>query len=93
LLSYVAINPEPEYHRCFPEELLQQIVEHALKGIEATNLRIPKKETSDPVHMLLKEAWSKFWRDPDNCVDWEKHAVTRLFDSCGSSQAGTARSC
>jgi|HubBroStandDraft_4_1064222.scaffolds.fasta_scaffold17987_3 hypothetical protein len=91
-LSYVALNPEPEYHRCFPEELLQQIVEHALKGIEATNLRIAKKETSDPVHKLLNEAWSNFWDDPDNFVEWEKHAVTRLFNSPGITTVNTVRS-
>jgi hypothetical protein len=91
-LSYVAVNPEPEYHRCFPQELLQEIVDHALKGIQESNLRIARKDTSDPVHRLLNEAWSKFWHDPDNFVDWEKDAVNRLFESRGLSQARASRS-
>jgi len=71
------------------EELLQQIVEHALKGIEATNLRFAKRDTADFVHALLNEAWKKFWSDPENFVGWEKCAVSRLFELPGTSQAIT----
>ncbi|MGB8493940.1 MAG: hypothetical protein WCE53_06020 [Candidatus Acidiferrum sp.] len=80
-ISHVGLNPEPEYHRCFPQQLLQGVVEHALSGIAATGLRIAKKDTSDHVRVLLNEAWVRFWRDPDNFVDWEKQAAKRLFDN------------
>jgi hypothetical protein len=87
-VSNVGLNPEPEYHRCYPQGLLDRIVELALSGIKATGLRIATKDTGDHIHALLNEAWTQFWSDPDTFVDWEKQAVRRLFEDSEVPKSG-----
>lgn len=83
-LSHAGQNPEPEYYRCFPQHLLEEIAELALSGIKASGLRIARADTCDRIHILLNEAWTRFWSDPDNFVEWEKQAVACLFDNPGA---------
>jgi hypothetical protein len=87
-ISNVGVNPEPEYHRCFPGALLDRIVDLALSGIKATGLRIATKHTADHIHTLLNEAWTHFWSDPDGFVEWEKKAVRRLFEDSEVAESG-----
>jgi len=74
-------KPEPEYHRCYPDAVLQTIAEHARQGLARTQVRIATPETSDSVHSLLNQAWELFWTAPDCYVTWEKKAVGELFES------------
>lgn len=78
LVTHADSAPEPEYHRCYPEELLEKIARHALAGVEAIGCRRAEAQTADPVHAALNEAWAEFWRDPAGYVEWERGAVASL---------------
>jgi hypothetical protein len=78
LLRYHEIAPEPEYYRCYPDDLLQMIAAHALRGTAAIGSRLAATTTSDPVHTVLNQAWTQFWNHPDTYTDWEKNAVANL---------------
>jgi len=79
-LAESGVKPEPEYHRCYPDTILQTIAEHAKQGLARTQVRIATPNTSDPVHSLLNQAWDLFWTAPDSYVSWERKAVVKLFD-------------
>ena len=79
LLMQASAKPEPEYHRCFPEDLLTRVAEYARVGVEAIGCRLAKPTISDPIHSALNAAWDEFWRDPEGFVDWEKQSVARLM--------------
>jgi hypothetical protein len=78
-LAENGVKPEPEYHRCYPDTILQTIAEHAKQGLARTQVRIATP-TSDPVHSLLNQAWDLFWTAPDCYVSWERKAVVKLFE-------------
>ena len=79
LIMQASAKPEPEYHRCFPEDLLTRVAEYARVGVEAIGCRLAKPTISDPIHSALNAAWNEFWRDPEGFVDWEKESVARLM--------------
>lgn len=78
LLSHHDSGPEPEYHRCYPDELLQKVAAHARRGVEAIGCRLADATTADPVHAALNGAWGEFWKSPESYADWEKAAVAAL---------------
>lgn len=80
-LSYSGAKPEPEYHRCYPDNIIQLLAERAKQGVLGIQVRIASAETRDPIHTLLNQAWKSFWNDPASYVAWEKGAVAALFDS------------
>jgi hypothetical protein len=86
LLSHLGAKAEPEYHRCYPDSVIQTLAAQAKEVLVGTNLRIAELRTNDPVHCLLNEAWTMFWKDPSSYVSWERKAVTRLFDSATSQE-------
>jgi hypothetical protein len=79
LLAQCQAKPEPEYHRCYPEELLARVADYARKGVEEIGCRLVTPTTADPVHTVLNLAWDRFWRDPGTFVDWERDAVSGLM--------------
>lgn len=79
-LSEIDARPEPEYHRCYPGDLISAISERARAGVIGMQVRISSGDTTDSVHMLLNEAWTKFWASPETYVAWERQAVDQLFD-------------
>ena len=79
-LAECGVKPEPEYHRCYPDTILQTIAEHARQGLVRTQVRIATPKTTDPVHALLNQAWELFWSAPDCYVAWERKAVAELFE-------------
>jgi hypothetical protein len=85
LLSQINAKPEPEYHRCYPDDLLRKIAQYARKGVEGLKCRIAIPETNDPVHSLLNQAWGEFWKNPTGYVKWEKQAVSSLFNKALST--------
>ena len=79
LLTQAGAKTEPEYHRCFPDDLLRRVSQHARSGVEAVGCRLATPTTSDPIHTALNAAWSQFWRDPEGFVEWERESVARLM--------------
>jgi hypothetical protein len=86
-LAESGVKPEPEYHRCYPDTVLQKIAQHANQGLLGTQIRIVNPQTNEPVHSLLNQAWHMFWSAPDLYVTWEKKAVSELFDSTESRKS------
>lgn len=87
-LSQSQVRPEPEYHRCYPDDVLKKIAKRAFESVPSMNVRMAKIDTQDPIHRLLNDAWDTFWISPDAYVEWEKHAVRTLFEQKGASAAG-----
>lgn len=77
----------PDYPHCYPDELIGFVVGKAIEGVQAMDCRIAAPGTGDPVHMLLNEAWVKFWTDPQSYHRWEIDAVKTLLDHCQNGMA------
>jgi hypothetical protein len=74
--------PAADYAHCYPDSLIDLIVEKAAQGVAEMECRTVKAGTSDPVHLILNEAWRKFWADPAAYQRWEAQAVRELFALC-----------
>lgn len=83
-LALVESQAEPEYGRCFPDQLLDEICRAAWDGVVALGCRIASPSTNDEVYGLLNRAWDEFWRDPAGYGSWEQGAVATLFSSRSS---------
>ena len=79
LLAQTGTRPEPEYHRCYPDRLISEIVQLARVGTSAIACRLASPSTAGEVHELLNSAWSEFWRDPAGYVAWEENAISSLI--------------
>ncbi|MCI0611811.1 hypothetical protein L0244_02365 [bacterium] len=84
-IAISGVKPEPEYLRCFPEHLLESLVQKAYEGVTALGCRIAAPDTKDPVFTILNQAWMEFWRDPTNYAKWERNAVKQLRELCAST--------
>ena len=82
-LKIADVKTNGNYKRCFPNELLEIIVNLAYEGIQETPCRIVNPSVADPVHSILNEAWQQFWCHPYLYLDWEKEQINRLQDICG----------
>jgi len=80
-LTHSGAKLEPEYHRCYPEAVLQAIAVHARNGLAKTQVRIATPSTSDPAHSLVNHAWDMFWTAPASYVSWETKAVADPFEN------------
>lgn len=78
-LSLRNATPSPEYRRCFPDSLLNEIAACAHKGVKGLKCNIAEPSMKGPCRCLLNEAWVKFWETPESYADWEKDAVKRLM--------------
>jgi hypothetical protein len=78
-VTLVESREEPEYGRCFPDPLLDEICGAAWDGVTALGCRIASPATKDDVYTLLNRAWEEFWRDPSEYGPWEESAVATLF--------------
>jgi hypothetical protein len=75
-------HPEPEYIRCYPRALLEQVAEKTLQGTKGIDVRVCDPTTRDIFHDALNGAWDQFWRDPTTYSNWEKSAVSTLQRDC-----------
>lgn len=71
-------KPEPEYRRCVPDSLLENIAQLALEGVSAIGCTIAGPDCKSPVYQILNEAWDEFWKNPQGYPSWERAAVTKL---------------
>jgi hypothetical protein len=80
--DYVALangRAEPEYRRCFPDRLLEEVCRAGWDGVAALGCRVASPSTGGEVYTLLNRAWGEFWRDPAGYGKWEEGAVAALF--------------
>ncbi len=77
-LNQIEAQAEPEYHRCYPTNLMEIVAQRALDAVKEIKSRIATPATQDPIHNLLNQAWQEFWQNPSTYVEWEKQAVEKL---------------
>ena len=87
-LRLTADAASPDYLHCYPDSLVNFMVEKAAAGTAEMDCRIARPDTGDPVHLMLNGAWKKFWSEPERYQAWEANAVKELFALC----AGTSTS-
>ncbi|MEQ1763512.1 MAG: hypothetical protein ABL984_10250 [Pyrinomonadaceae bacterium] len=73
-----------EFAECYPRKLLGDVADIGFEGVGKMKIRIATPDTTDTVHNVLNEAWSKFWAlgSEDSYAKWEKDAVEALYESC-----------
>lgn len=81
-LEQISAQPEPEYHRCYPTNLIEEVAKSALNAVKGIQARIATPTTQNPIHTLLNQAWEQFWQNPSMYVDWEKQAIETLLVEC-----------
>jgi len=82
-LEIADVRSHSNYRRCFPDQLLNQLVELAYSGMVKSPCRIVDPNVADPIHQVLNNAWYQFWHHPYNYIQWEKQAVEQLREMCG----------
>ncbi len=82
LINISGTSPCPQYFRCFPDHIIKRIVQSAYCGTQQIGSRIASRNTSDPIHSLLNEAWLEFWKNPKEYSIWEKATVGKLRTIC-----------
>jgi hypothetical protein len=70
----------PEYHRCYPDELIENCVVEALEAARETGCSLAEPGSQGAVRAALNEAWTVMWRDPPGYLEWEREAVHRLHE-------------
>lgn len=81
LLKMLGAKATPEYARCFPDKILNEIVTRCISGVKGIGCRVvsPDMDTRNwGVGELLNDAWRKFWESPTDYVKWEKQAVQQF---------------
>jgi hypothetical protein len=81
-LGLTTDSPAPDYMHCYPDKLISFVVEKAAEGIEDMECRRARPDTTDPVHLMLNQAWRNFWTNPADYHRWEVDAVKDLFKLC-----------
>ena len=81
-LEDISATEEPEYHRCYPNHLINTVADYAWDAVKDIKARIATPVVNDPVHTLLNQAWDQFWKNPSGYVEWEKREVERLLTKC-----------
>ena len=72
LIASRGFKKDADYQLCFPNEILKRFAEEALAGYRAMNCRCSSANSGNRVHDLLNEAWSRFWKAPNQYAEWEK---------------------
>lgn len=78
-------RPEPEFHRCYTQQLLDVLSQLAYESVDSMGCRIARPTTTDIVHDALNSAWTQFWQAPARYPQWETTAVARLRSQLAQS--------
>jgi hypothetical protein len=62
------VGETAEYRRCFPETLLETIVDKAHQGVQALGCQLAQPGKQEPIRKLLNDAWAEFWQAPAGYV-------------------------
>lgn len=68
----------PEYHRCYPDALLEACVTETLAAVREIGCNVADPGSPGQVRLTLNAAWEAMWRDPATYLDWERQAVKDL---------------
>ena len=85
LIEAAGAHPEAEYHRCYPPQIIKEMVERAFAGVNEIGCRIAEPATTGTVHDALNSAWREFWRAPEGFAEWEQAAIQELHRQCKSA--------
>ncbi len=77
-IKVMGYNASPEYHQCYPEDLLYKIVSMVREGIKGTGVITAKPGTLTCIVNLLNTAWKEFWSTPANYTAWEAEQIETL---------------
>jgi hypothetical protein len=83
LMDYRGERAEPEYRRCYPETLIQTIVDLAYGGIEAIGAQLAVPGALTPWAERLDKAWVAFWKDPSGYSAWENEQIRLATGALG----------
>jgi hypothetical protein len=86
-------HAEPEYYRCYPPQIITEMVERAFAGVREMGCRIAEPSTGGIVHNTLNNAWHQFWRAPEEFAEWEQAAIVELGRQCDVAPIPPAPSC
>jgi hypothetical protein len=78
LLSTIRASETAEYRRCFPETLLEMIVDKAHQGVQALGCQLAQPGMQEPIRKLPNDAWAEFWQAPAGYAAWEKREADKL---------------
>lgn len=78
LVTTSGFHPQPEYYRCYPNHLIELLVQHSFVGTQAIGCTIAEPDATGAMFGLLNSAWSQFWKDPQNYSVWEQQVVDSL---------------
>lgn len=82
-------NKEPEYLRCFPDTLLNDIVNKTIEAFKAINCSMITDNTEDSnIRAILNSVWESFWASPEKYIDWEKEQIILLKERYCSANNG-----
>ena len=82
VLELTTVAVAPDYAYCYPDALIDFVVDRAMKGASDMGCRLARPDTDDPVHRLLNTAWRTFWAEPSGYLRWESKAVENLLLFC-----------
>lgn len=68
----------PEFHRCYPDALVETCVVEALEATREIGCSLAAPNSAGTVRCTLNESWDAMWRDPAGYAQWERDAVERL---------------
>ena len=78
LASLTGQQPSADYHYCFPQDLMTQLVTEAVSGIDRMGCVQLSPEEQGGVAGVLNDAWVTFWQSPPDYPAWEKKKVADL---------------
>ena len=85
LIARLGSECPPEFHRCYPETLVEACVVEALEATGEIGCSLAAPNLTGSVRRTLNEAWGAMWRDPSGYLDWEREAVERLHGALNKS--------
>lgn len=71
-------KPCPDYCRCYPDHIIEALVERALAGTQAIGCTIAEPDATGTMYKILNGAWVQFWKNPQNYSVWEHKVVDSL---------------
>lgn len=69
---------DEQYFRCFPDQIIEFVVEQAYLGVQKMGCRIAVPDTAGKIHTTLNEAWTEFWKNPQQYTQWERETVNTM---------------
>lgn len=78
LETIAGCKPHPEYSRCYPDHIIQFMVERSLAATQAISCTVVGPDATGIMYRILNEAWSQFWKDPQTYAVWEQQMINSL---------------